>query len=401
MKKNIIIGAIVIALAFIAWQSWQIFSSGEEEQVGRSRGAMKVPVDIQLLQKKTLRDVGEFSGTLLARSRFDIAPKVAGRLEKLHVNIGDMITSGSLICQLEDEEYNQQLVQETAQLEVSQANLADAKSALELAKSDYERATDLLAKSIASKTEVENAHARMTAAEAKYQVAEAQIKQRLAAQSAAKIRLSYTRIAADWSGGGGDKRFVAERYVDEGTMLRANEAIVSIVDISKVRAVINVVEKDFPNVALGQVTTLSTDAYPGKEFKGYVIRKSPVLKEESRQARVEIEVPNEEGLLAPGMFVRVQIEFAVRENVLAVPASCLANRENEEGLFLADTEKNIAKFVKVKTGVVDGEWVEILEPELEGYVVTLGQHLLEDGSAILTSEPDNGSEKSESSKEVK
>ena len=389
MKKNIIIAIIVVVLAFILWQAWQMFTSGNEEKGPRKRSAVVVPVDIQLLKQRTVKDIGEFSGTLLAWSRFDIAPKVAGRLAKIHVNIGDRVEKGDLICQLDDEEFSQQLAQEKAQLEVSQANLADAKSSLDLAKRDYSRATDLLEKSIASKTEVETAHARLTAAEAKYQVAEAQIKQRQAAYNAARIRLSYTRILAEWQDNSGN-RFVAERFVDEGAMLRANEAIVSIVDISKVRAIINVVEKDFPNVSIGQLTQLRTDAYPDRTFNGVVVRKSPVLKEESRQARVEIEIPNEDGLLAPGMFVRVEIEFDIHENVMAVPASCLATRNNQQGIFLADTTNNKAKFVKVKTGIVDGEWVEITDPQIQGYVITLGQHLLEDGSSILTSEVKNG-----------
>lgn len=385
MKKNLLVVVITLVSIFILWKAWEMFAPGEEKGGKSGRAAAVVPVEIQTLAPRTVKNMGEFSGTLLARSQFDIAPKVSGRLEKLYVNIGDKVKKGDLICELDDEEFKQQVAQARAELEVSQANLADVRSALDLAQRDYSRASDLLAQSIASRTEVDTAKARVTAAKAKFEVAEAQIKQRQAALSAAEVRLSYTRIVAEWNDDD-EFRTIADRYIDEGAMLRANEPVVAIVDLSSVKAIINVVEQDFPNIEVGQATTLTTDAYVNHQFAGKVARRSPVLKVESRQARVEIEVPNPDGLLAPGMFVRVVIEFSSKDNVSVVPASSLAKRNGEQGVFLADLENMTARFIKVKTGIVDGQWVEIVEPALSGTVITLGQHLLEDGSKIIISE---------------
>lgn len=379
MKKTIYVTVIIIGLALVSWRLYEAFAGGQGD--GWGGRDVVVPVEVSPVSLQTVRDIGEFSGTLLPKSLFIVAPKVSGRLEKLLVNIGDTVKNGDLIAVLDSEEYTQQVAQAKAELEVSHANLADSKSALDVAVRQHKRAVELQKQKIASATELDEAMARQSAAQAKYQVSEAQIKRAEAALKAAEVRLSYTRIHATWEDGEG-RRSIAERFIDEGAMLRANDQIVSIVDLSLVRAIINVVEQDFPDIRVGQTTTLTTDAYGDKVFTGSVARRAPVLQEESRQSRVEIEIPNPEGLLAPGMFVRATIQFAVHENVTAVPVTALVRRDSTQGVFQADMEEMKASFVPVRVGIIDGGWVEVLQPRLEGMVVTLGQHLLEDGASI-------------------
>jgi len=134
---------------------------------------------------------------------------------------------------------------------------------------------------------------------------------------------------------------------------------------------------------VGQTATLETAAYPGQQFTGAVGRVSPVLKETSRQARVELVVPNPKGRLKPGMFVQVRIEFARHADVTVAPTSAVVRRNDVEGVFLLDEAKMIVHFVPVKLGIVEGDVAEVLEPALAGRVVTLGQHLLEDGVPVL------------------
>ena len=382
MKKAIIFVAILAVAALVSWRVYESLSEGWGS--GRDRRGLTVPVEVSPVSERTVRHIGEFSGTLLPKSQFSVAPKVSGRLEELPVNIGDTLTKGKLIAVLDSEEYAQQVAQAQAEMDVSQANLADSKSALDIAEREHKRAQDLLEQKIASETELDEALARLSAAKAKFDVSEAQIKQRKAAWEAAKVRLSYTRIVASWDDD--LERKVAERFVDEGAMLRANDPIVSIVDLNSVRAVINVVEQDFPEISVGQATFITTDAYGDKVFAGTVARRAPVLQEESRQARVEIEIPNPEGLLAPGMFVRARIQFAEHEDATVVPQTALVRRNGDQGVFLADMKEMKARFVAVGVGIIDGEWVEIVNPEIEGKVVTLGQHLLEDGASITVSE---------------
>jgi len=98
---------------------------------------------------------------------------------------------------------------------------------------------------------------------------------------------------------------------------------------------------------------------------------------------VEVEIRNSEGLLKPGMFVRAQIEFARHEDVTIIPTASLVSRNERQGVFIADMDALKVRFVPVTAGVINGEDTEIIEPKLSGMVVTMGHHLLEDGSAII------------------
>jgi len=132
------------------------------------------------------------------------------------------------------------------------------------------------------------------------------------------------------------------------------------------------------------MATISTDAVPGLKVSGEIARIAPLLKETSREARLEIEILHPEELFKPGMFVNVQIEFVSHTDVTIVPVGSIVRRENEQGLFLVDMEKNTAQFVPIRTGITTSDSAEILEPaSISGNVVTLGQHLLVDGSPIM------------------
>jgi multidrug efflux pump subunit AcrA (membrane-fusion protein) len=87
-------------------------------------------------------------------------------------------------------------------------------------------------------------------------------------------------------------------------------------------------------------------------------------------------------MLKPGMFVRARVEFARHENATLVPLPALVRRDDKEGIFIADTQNLKARFVPVTRGITNGEIVEITEPEVSGLVITMGNHLLEDGSDI-------------------
>ena len=195
--------------------------------------------------------------------------------------------------------------------------------------------------------------------------------------------MSYAhKIEAAWEQENGP-RIVGERFVDQGAMLRANQPIVSVLDLHTVKAVIHVIERDYAKIGLGQSAHIETDAYPGRGFEGRVVRIAPVLKEASRQARADVEVPNPERLLKPGMFIRARIQFDEHEGATVVARTALVYRDDRQGVFCVDEAKSVANFRPVKVGIVEGEVAEILEPGLSGRVVTLGQHPLEDGAPVL------------------
>ncbi len=434
--------AIVVVLILLGFLGWRIYEEVSVSRKGFDRGRRGATVAVEVVPVKTgtIRDVGSFTGSLLPKSQFVVAPKIAGRLEKLLVDIGDHVKRGQLIAVLDDEEYKQQVEQTQAGLLASKAYLAKAKQSLLIAQRDLaterkraqaaleaakarhkdaqsksERQKQLLEKKLVSQEEYETAQTaavqafaaleatrmqveeldtKEKALELKRQdvaLAEADITQKESALKAAQVRLSYAQIHASWQDGS-EQRVVGERFVHEGALLSPNAPIVSILDIHPLTALIYVIERDYQKVRLGQGAVVTTDARPGKPFSGTIVRMAPLLKETSRQARVEIEVPNPQELLKPGMFVRVQIQYAERKDVTTVPLTSLARRNGQQGVFLVDPEKKTARFVPVELGITDINSAEVVSPPLTGLVVTLGHHLLEDGSAVIL--PDTGSEDS-------
>jgi RND family efflux transporter MFP subunit len=212
------------------------------------------------------------------------------------------------------------------------------------------------------------------------------VAQRQAALQGAELQLSYTKVRAFWEAGD-PNRVVGERFVDEGTLVQVNQPIVSILENNPLTAVVFVVERDYPKMKVGQQAVVATDAWPGRTFAGAIRRIAPLLKESSRQARVEIEIANPDHLLKPGMFVRAQIDFGRHDEATLVPISALVKRGGKEGVFIADPNALNVHFVPVMTGIVSGEVVEVTEPPISGVVVTLGNHLLEDGSRVILPGP--------------
>jgi len=376
----------IVAALFLVFLVWQIIARlpGGGQQ-GGPRGAA-VAVEIAAVERGGIRDIGTFSGTLIPKSYFTIVPKISGRIKELYVDIGDRLTRGELVAVLEDEEYQQQVIQAGADLGVAQANLDEARSAKEMAQKEFDRAKALHAKGILSDAEIEAAQSAFSTRDARYKVTVAQIANQQAALETAKVRLSYTRIRAAWETGG-DVRYVGERFVNPGAMLSSNTAILSVIELHPITAVIHVTEKDYFRLKTEQLVVITSSAFAGREFQGRVSRVAPLLKETSREARVEIGVDNADGTLKPGMFVNARIEFANKTGATIVPTSALVNRGALQGLFLADLEAKKAVFQPATVGIVEGDRAEIIEPaQLAGYVVTLGHHLLENGTALILPE---------------
>ena len=382
MKKII---AVIIVLGIVGYGSWVAYQKIKASQAapGMRRMALAVPVEIKPVTKNTIQDLGIFTGSLTPKSQFSVAPKVSGWLKELLVDVGDTVTRNQVIAILDDAEYTQQVEQSKAELQVAKANAQNSVSELELVKREYERILALREKQIASASEFDGAEAAYNSAKTRLEVSNAQVVQKDSALETAELKRSYTKVQAFWeSDNPNATRVVGERFVDVGTLLQMNQPIVSILENDVLVAVIYVVEKDYSKIKINQTAVVDTDAFPGKTFTGKIARIAPLLIESSRQARVEIEISNPEQILKPGMFVRTNILFATHENATLVPRAALVRRNNTEGVFIVDTENLKVSFVPVTTGIMNNEVAEILEPELSGFVATLGNHLLENGSGV-------------------
>ncbi|MEE4166598.1 MAG: efflux RND transporter periplasmic adaptor subunit [Desulfocapsaceae bacterium] len=377
-----IVVILTLALAMAAVIFFRM-SSDQKDQKNVARRQPVVGVRVAPVERRDLVEIRIFSGTLEAEKQYDAAVKVGGRIKEIAVSLGECLKKGDLIARLDSEEYEQQFAQAQAELDVAQASLAKAKSMLEAAERNYQRAAKLREQKVSSVAELEAAETERLTQLAGVNLAQAQINQRQAALRAAEVRLSYTMLRADWQGND-VCRYVADRYVDEGDTIAANATVVTLVDLSLLRAVINVAEREYAFLKIGQQADISVDSLAGRTFPGTVVRMAPVFDEASRQARVEISVPNPDSILKGGMFARVHIELARAEQALAVPSAALIQRQGVNGVFVVEAES--ARFADIETGIKDGDWTQLTGLTEGQQVVTLGHHLLSDGVRVAPSD---------------
>jgi len=383
MRKFLSVLLVLTIVSMVGWLAYKRITVSAKKRPDRS--AVAVAVETQPIRKGVIRDIGIFTGSLFPKSQFVVAPKVAGWLQKLLVNVGDTVRQNQVIAILDDEEFTQQVEQARAELQVAKANAENCASDLDLARREYERAKALREKQIASASELDESEAAFNACQTRLKVSLAQVAQKEAQLAAANLRLSYTRVQAFWENAD-QTRVVGERFVDEGALLQVNQPIVSVLENKPLTAVVYVVERDYPKIEVDQQSIVTTDAYPDRAFTGSVVRIAPLLQESSRQARVEIEIPNSDQLLKPGMFIRARIEFASHDNATLIPLAALVKRNGRQGIFIVEPDNLKARFVPVTVGIINDELAEVLEPEISGLAVTMGNHLLEDGSAITLPE---------------
>ncbi len=383
MKK---IGVVFVILILVGLLGWQIYkrASAPRQALPNHENRPAVAVETAPVQTGVIRQLGVYTGSLKPSAQFVIAPRITGRLKRLLVNIGDKVERDQVVVQLIDEEYRLRVEQARAAVEITRAQLAEAGSEYELAKREFERASSLSGKAIVAQSELDVKQARLKGAAAKLAVAKAELSSKLAALKEAEVHLSYTQIRASWRDGS-DTRVVGQRFVDEGALLAANAPVATILDLNPIVGVIHVIERDYPKIEIGQPVQVTADALPDKRFSGRIVRLSPILNEASRQALVELEIANPELTLKPGMFIRVEIEFARKPEARIVPITALVKRGGQEGVFVLRPESETVRFVSLTTGIQEGDLIEVLAPPLEGRVVTLGHHMLEDGAKVRLS----------------
>ncbi|MFC1694081.1 efflux RND transporter periplasmic adaptor subunit [Candidatus Latescibacterota bacterium] len=375
MKKIALKGIAVLFILFLLWRVVALIRGSEE--ASRQRVSPPVAVEVEKVAYEPIRDIREFTGTIDPLYRYIIAPKISGRIIEMKKRIGDSVTKGEVIVRIDDAEYKQAEIEAEANLKIAEASLAETESQLELSQQELIRVQSLQEKGIASPSEFDAIQTNFAAQQSRLKLAQAQVEQREAALKSAQIRLGYSVLTAPEPG------FIGERFVDEGTLLAPNTPVVSVIGIDRIIVKTTVIERDYGLLQLGQSAEVIVDGFPGERFSGNVSQIAPLLQESSRVAQMEIAVNNDSHKLKPGMFANIRVVIEENSNAQVILGTALVRRNGNSGVFIVREGELLAHFLIVNTGIETQEKVEVLDPKLDGMVVTLGHHLLEDGGAVL------------------
>lgn len=325
-------------------------------------------------------------GNLIGEATVEVVSRVAGRLESVAVRLGDPVRKGQVIAKVEDAEVRQQVAQAEAAFEVSQATVRQREADLTFAETNATRSRNLFQRQLLPQQTLDDAEARLQASQAQLDLSRAQFNQTRARLEELRITLGNTQILSPVDG------FVGRRNLDVGGFLSGNTAVFSVVDISSVRLVVNLVERDLRRVSAGTPAETEVDAYPGEIFKGRVARVAPVLDPATRTAEIEVEIPNPNARLKPGMYARARLTVGERAQALVVPRNAVVAVGGQRGVYVLNGESNQVTFQKLTTGLEDQARTEVLEGIRDGQiVVTTGANALRDGDTVrLPGQAPNG-----------
>jgi RND family efflux transporter MFP subunit len=401
MKRSIIV--VVILAAVIGAGAYYMKRGGEADAAaagnagapggGRPRqgsggfggggfgfgGGPRLPMTVELAAVKRGDMIETLSvvGNLIGAATVEAVPKVSGRLETVTVRLGDRVTRGQTLAKVEDQEIEEQVKQAKASFDVGAATIRQREADLKLAQTNLERSRNLFERQLIPRQTFDDTDAKYQAALAAVDLARAQYVQAQARLDELTINLANTIISSPVSG------FVGKRALDPGAWVTPNSSFISVVDISIVRLVANIVEKDLRRISQGIKADVAVDAFPGEKFRGHIAHVAPVLDPATRTAQIEVEIDNPQFRLKPGMYAKVDFTVEHKENTLVVPANAIVDLNGQKGVFLPD-EGDVAKFKPVTVGMMNPSQVEVATGLAEGQrVVTTGAAALREGDRIV------------------
>lgn len=331
----------------------------------------------------------EFVGTLQGIATAELFAKTSGPVTALYANTGDRVRAGQVLAVIDDAAAREAVRQAQAALQIAEANREQREAALRVARTEAARTQQLFDKKLVAEQEQESMQATLASAQAQLRLAEAQIEQARANLSSANLQLANTRVRAPFSG------VVGKRFLDRGAFATANRSVFTLVDLSTIKTIVSLPDKDAVYVRPGQPTTVTTELLPGEVFQGRVARVAPLINPETGSTEAEVEISNPKGLLRPGMLVRVQIAQETAADGLLVPRAALVQSQRGTHLFVVAAGQDsalAARQVAVRVlGVSEAAGPERVAVDgsltAGDRVVTLGQENLRDGAPVRLAAP--------------
>jgi membrane fusion protein, multidrug efflux system len=363
-------------------------SRPETAQARAKEPAVK-PVQVEEVRRDAVKRSVDVVGTLAAVDQVTISSEADGKVSKILADLGDRVTAGQVLIQLDREKAEYTLDQQEAALARALAQFGapdpqhlpeiektpDAQRAnadLLQAQQSYDRATELFKRTLISQEAFDAARTTLQAKKAGYESAlqnarnlRASIQGSEATMKLAGRQLRDTEIRAPFDG------FVERRLVNLGELVKAQMPVMAVVRLDPLKVIAEIPEKMAPWIKAGQTVAVKVDAYQDRTFEGKVSRISPGVNTSTRAFPFEALVGNPETVLKPGAFARVHIESGKTDEVLTLPYSALQYRYGVNRVFVINGDKlgirelsvgeRLGDRIEVTAGVKAGERVAVTD----------------------------------------
>jgi membrane fusion protein (multidrug efflux system) len=319
--------AVLIGGAFAFGWSQRSKANGRVEPPAAEGRATRVeivkPAVVESARALTL------PGTVRALEQTKIYPRVTGYVRRWLVDLGDKVTAGQLLAEIDTPELDAQLSQARAQLAQAQAAVKQVMAQRDYSTSNTRRYESLADQKLVSKSQVEQTQAQASTDEASVASAQSNV----AAQQANVRRLietqAFSRVVAPFAG------TITSRNIERGDLVSEAKTaeLYTLVAIDPVRVLVDVPQTVVASVRAGAEAALVVREYPGRKFTGKVTRAAGALDPDLHTMTTEVQVPNPDGALMPGMYVQAILSFPEPHRVVEIPATALYN--DAQGLRVA------------------------------------------------------------------
>jgi RND family efflux transporter MFP subunit len=330
-------------------------------------GRPPVAVTVAPVVTADLTESVDVVGSLAPKFSADVKSEVSGLVTAVYVTEWVPVHKGTRLARLDTSETE-------AGIEAIKAGVAQTQVGETRARREYERAQQLKQYGLITQQNLDDARSALEAAQAATAAAQAQVR-------TAEARLAKSFIASPMDG------VVALRGVNVGDRVEnmgSGDPLFRIVDNRLLDLTVSVPSTQIAAVKVGQRLEFTTDALPGRTFTGKVMFINPAIDEASRSARVVAEVPNPDGALKGGAFVKGRIVVATRTGVVQVPRDALLNWQVEQQtaeVFVVSNGK--AEKRSVRIGTTNHVAVQIVSGVTAGeQVVTRGGFALKPGDRV-------------------
>jgi RND family efflux transporter MFP subunit len=321
----------------------------KDESIQLSESPKKEIVKVMQLQYQTVARSVEYPATLEAFEEVHMVPASPGRIEEINAEIGDRVSKGTPLVQMDRTQLHQAEIQ-LKNLEIDFRRLDTLAKYGSVAQQQYDQL----------KTQ--------------YEIAKSNV----------EFLRENTKLLAPFNG------VISGRYFEPGEMFSGTPntqagkaAVLSIAQIDRLKAIVSMSETYFPMVKTGMEASVKTDTYADRNFTGKVLRIHPTINPMDRTFKVEVLINNRENLLRPGMFSRVTLDLDEEEAIL-LPSIAVLKMQGSNDRYLFINENGKAKRLSVTIGKRYDDDIEVFSEELEpgDQVITTGQARLLDGTLI-------------------
>ena len=320
---------VVAAVAMVSCGSKQTAKQEAEEIVTLPK------IETQAAVSRIVAQEGYFTGTVEANVVNNIAPQQPLRIKSIKADVGDRVYKGQLLVTLDN------------------SSLVQAKAQLDNAKKEWERTNELYEFGGASKSEWDSRRLQ-------YEVA----------QTAYNNLVENTKLISPISG------IVTARNYDKGDMYSGAQPVLVVAQIKPVKIMINVSEPLFAKVKKGMSVNITLDAYGAEVFKGKIARVYPTIDQATHTFQVEVNIPNANERVRPGMFARVTLPYGNVKNVV-VPDQAVQKLlgSGDRYVYVYNPADSTVRYSKVELGRrLDTEF-EVISGVKSGEVVVTKGHL--------------------------